>query len=251
VSLFRPALVTVRSDLRVLFKTIFHTNIVSYARLAQSQLPTVILGLFAGPVTVGVYKVGSAAGLSVGKLTNPAGEAVLPRLSKLWVAGRMREMRHLLFVSTAAAATVNVLVGCALVAFRGPVLAALGGTQARAAGTVLIFTVVAVAVDGALFWNSPMLYAAGRPAIAAFFLAAGMVLQVALLFVFVGALKADGAALAMLISYLFFNIGLTIAAVRVFRTASISGADQSPTHGNAEAASNATGQPTHAEIQAS
>jgi O-antigen/teichoic acid export membrane protein len=48
ISLTRAALTHAREDRPEMLRTMLHTNVVSYARLAQVQLPTVVLGAVSG-----------------------------------------------------------------------------------------------------------------------------------------------------------------------------------------------------------
>ena len=220
VPLTQPALAKAHADRPRLLRTMLHTNVVSYARLAQTQLPTVLVGAVAGATQAGVYKVGMAAAVTVGRLADPAYAALLPRLARLWSAGRRSEIRKLVKrLSTVAVPAVLVLAG-ALILLRTPVLDALGGAEAGAdAGPVLIFGTLAHAVNAALLWNIPMLYAAGRAHVVSRLAVAATVVQVVTLIPLVDAYEASGAALSLLLSMLLLNVGATFQALTALREA--------------------------------
>ncbi|HYP48607.1 MAG TPA: oligosaccharide flippase family protein [Thermoleophilaceae bacterium] len=220
VRLTSLALAKAREDRPQLLRTMLHTNVVSYARLAQTQLPTVLVGALAGATQAGVYKVGMAAAVMVGRIIDPAYAALLPRLSRLWSAGRRGEIRRLVRrLSTVAIPAVMALAG-ALILLRTPVLDALGGAQASAdAGPVLIFGTLAHALNASLLWNVPALYAAGRANLVSRLAMAAAAAQLLALFPLVDAYEASGAALSLLISMLVLNLGATIYALGALRDA--------------------------------
>jgi len=218
VPLTRPALAKAREDRPHLLRTMLHTNVVSYVRLAQTQLPTVLVGAVAGATQAGVYKVGMAAAVMVGRIIDPAYAALLPRLSRLWAAGRRSEIRRLVRrLSTVAVPAVLALAG-ALIVLRAPLLDALGGAEASAdAGPVLIFGTLAHAVNASLLWNVPTLYAAGRAHLVSRLALLAAAVQLLALFPLVNAYEASGAALSLLLSMLVLNLGATTRALSALR----------------------------------
>ena len=62
VRLTGPAMGAVdRDERRAVLHTIFHTNLFSYQRLIQNQVPTLLLGAISGATETAIYKVGIAA----------------------------------------------------------------------------------------------------------------------------------------------------------------------------------------------
>lgn len=204
----------VRDIHREMVSTIFHTNVVSYARLTQTQLPTVLLGALGTPYDAGLYKLGMAGAAGLGRLADPAQIAFLPRLSRLLTAGRAAAARRLVRRATVVSATVMAVGLAALIVFRGPILDLLGGGGSRDASSVLIIGGFAFAINGALFWNTGVLFAAGRASLVAKVAVAGAVLQVIVLIPGVLRLEALGAAIALLISFGLTNAALTMLASR-------------------------------------
>ena len=58
--------------------TMFHTLVIQYSRVVQTQLPAVLLGALAGTTQAGIYKIGTAATAIIGKIIQPASQALLP-----------------------------------------------------------------------------------------------------------------------------------------------------------------------------
>lgn len=218
-SLLRPALANARGEARALLGMVFHTNVVSYARLAQTQLPTVLVGALAGPAQAGVYKVGMAAAAAVGRLADPLYAAVFPRLARLWAGERRDEVVRLL--RHASVLSVLVMAGALAlaIAFRGPIVEALGGGGAAAATGVLVLAAVGYAVNGTLFWNGPLLLAAGRASTFSKLALIGAAVQIAFLAALVPAFGAEGAAAAFLASQVVGNVVIAAAALGAVRAA--------------------------------
>lgn len=191
---------------REMIRMVLHTNIVSYARLTQTNLPTVLVGAIAGPTQVGLYKVGMAAGAIVGRLADPPYAALLPRISKLWAAHRGREIRRLVQRATLISVPVMAAALGLVILLQSPILSVLGGSEAKGADTVLVLAALAQAVNGALFWNVGVLYVSGRSNLVARVALAGAATQLLLLPPLVATLDADGAALSYLVSTLGTNL---------------------------------------------
>lgn len=207
-----------------MLRTVFDTNIVSYARIAQTQLPALLLGALVSPVAVGLYKLGAAAGAVVGRLVDPASAAVLPRTSRLLADRRLHETRRLVRSATYAAAAVVGPAFALIVIFREPLLRIFGGVEAVDAAPVLIIVAAAQALNGALFWNAGVLFAAGRSRSVSVVAVGGAIVQLALLVPLVRAYEEIGAAVALCTSVAVANIVATVLAVRALR----SGASSAP-----------------------
>src|SRR5205807_1854272 len=124
-------------------------------------LPVLILGAMLGLIPVGIYKLGTSAGLALGKLSDPVYVAVLPRLATMWAEDRRDEIRRLVREATIISAAAMIGAGTLLIGFRRPILTLLGGHRGVLASSVLALTAIAVIVNGTLFWNGPLLFAAG------------------------------------------------------------------------------------------
>jgi O-antigen/teichoic acid export membrane protein len=214
--LFRePALDAVTDTRRQMITTVLHTNVLSYARLAQTQLPTVVLGAISGPVQAGLYRIGMAAAAAVGRLADPAYAALLPRVSRLFAAGRQHSVKRLIERASLISVPVMVVALTAVLLLRDPILQLLGGEAATDAAPVLAAGAVAFAINGAVFWNIGVLFAAGRARTVSLIAVITAVTQAALLVPLVLALDAKGAALSFLVSMALSNLLMTAVALRL------------------------------------
>jgi O-antigen/teichoic acid export membrane protein len=213
-SLFAPALGLIREERRAVLHTVFHTNLVSYVRLAQVQLPAVFLGAVAGATQVGLYKVGVAGGSALAKLADPALMAILPRASRLWADGRISDLRRLIRHASYVSVSLAVLGTVLLVGpLATPVLELLGGSQsADDAFWVLVLSAVALGINAAVFWNAAVLFAAGRSRTASLVSVVTGLTQCALLVPLSLSFEAVGAAAALLASMVVGNIVCTVKA---------------------------------------
>jgi O-antigen/teichoic acid export membrane protein len=200
---------------RLMVRTIMHTNVVMYTKLVQKQLPTILLGAISGPLDAGLYKVGLAGSLLVARLSDPALVAALPRLSRLWATGQYARVGTWILHCSRLSISVMVTVTAAVVLFREPILTVLGGEEAVAGAGVLVASAVALAIDGALFWNASLLFAAGRARTVAWIAGATAATQIGALVPLTLAFGATGAALAFLISVVLANALYTVLALRV------------------------------------
>ncbi len=217
VRLIEPGMREVREERPAMLRMMWHTNIATYGSLAQTQLPPVVIGALGTPTAVGVYKIGMAFPTAMAALIDPLYGSVLPRLSRLWHAGRAAEVRHLIRdVSRVSIPLMTVLVLLLALPFRTPLLSALGGDEAIAAGagTVLVLGLVARGFGSALFWNRPVLWAAGRSRTVARLTIGTTLLQITLLALLVPPHGAIGGAVALCVTTLTLNAIQTLLAFR-------------------------------------
>lgn len=215
--LWEPALAEARGSRRGMLGMIFHTNLITYGRLVEAQAPTLLLGIFAGPVTVGVFKIGMAAATAIGQLTTPAWSAVMPRLARLWANSDFAATRKLLRQSTLLAAGILVPAAVITILLRHSLLTLFGGHQAARAGATFALLAATQVLNGIFFWNGPLLYASHRVRIVTAIYLPCVAAMLGLVIVFVKAWGAEGAAGALLIEVVVFNVLLTLAARRALR----------------------------------
>jgi O-antigen/teichoic acid export membrane protein len=217
VRLGTPALRAVGELRRPMLGMMFHTNLVTYAKLVAAQGPTLLLGALRPPVEVGAYKVATAIASAFGKPADPAWAAVMPRLSRLWAAGRASEIRRLVLqASTIALAGLTALALIATV-LREPLLRLFGGGAATVAADILVIAVAAKVVNGVVFWNTPLLYSARRAAVASRAYVVSAAVLAPMLYLFIDAWGGLGAAVALLVFTVQLNVLLTVSAVRTTR----------------------------------
>jgi len=206
-----------RGRRRAMLTLIFHTNLVTTGSVVQAQAPALLLGAFRGPTEVGIFKIGWSAAQVVGMFATPLTGAILPRLARLWNDGQRREIARLLKQITIVALPGLLAAGLVLVLLREPLLVGFAGSEARAASWVFCIALAAQVINSVLFWNSSLLYAAGRAAVVSriYLLSVGMLLV--LLLTLANPLGGEGAALGLLASTVVMNVGLTRVALRLVR----------------------------------
>ena len=219
VSLTRPALGAARDSRRPMLRMIAHTNFVGYGRAVETQAPVFLINAFAGPVDVALFKVGTAAAMAIARVQDPAWSAIMPRLSRLWTERRLADMRRLTAQGTLLAGVGLALIGLIVIMLRDPILRFVGGAGASAASTVLIIGVVGQTVNGTLFWNMPLLYAAKQARTVSKLYLANILIVAPFLVLFTKWWGTSGAALALLISAVQMNVAMTIAARRLLYVA--------------------------------
>jgi O-antigen/teichoic acid export membrane protein len=202
------------AERRAMVRTVFHTNVVSYARIAQVQLPTLILGALTSTTQVGLYKVGASAGSMIGRIADPVYASILPRLARLWAEKRRDEILKLLRQSTPIAAVALGAAFVVLVAFSSPILRFLGGPEATDAVPVLVLVGAGYTVSGILFWNTSLLFVAGRSRTVSIVAVASAIIQIGLLVSLAAEWEATGAAVALSASLIASNLLMAYLALR-------------------------------------
>ncbi len=207
--------------------TMFHTLVIQYSRVVQTQLPAVLLGALAGTTQAGIYKIGTAATAIIGKIIQPASQALLPRISRLWAAGRIFELRKLIFRASAISTIVMVTAFTLIVVFRDPVLHLLGGgPEGEAAGTCLILGTASQALYGLVFWHSTLLFAADNTGRMSAVSAVAAVVQILALLALVPLWEAEGAAVALVLSQVMVTISWSTLALRTLQSATDTSGDR-------------------------
>jgi O-antigen/teichoic acid export membrane protein len=206
------AMPRIRAERREILLMMVHTNVVSYARAAQVQLPPLLIGAFAGATEVGLYKVGMAGAALVGRITDPPMIALLPRIARLLPDGR-RAVRRLVGQASLAAGVAITGMLVLLAVFSGFVLRTIGGDAAAAGTAILLVGALAQAVNGVVFWNVGVLYAMGESRYMARLAVASGVSQVMLTVGLVAAYGTIGAAIALLCVMLATNVAATRRAL--------------------------------------
>jgi len=211
---------------RSMRKTMFHTFLIAYSHVVRAQLPTVLLGGLAGPTQTGIYRIGIAGAAAVGKVISPATSALLPRLSRMWAAGRLSELRRMVFRASLISGAAMGVAFLGIVIFQDPILRFLGGgPEGEAAGTVLIIGAATQALYGLVFWHSTLLFASDNTGPMSVVNVVSAVVHIISLLFLVPSFGATGAAWALLASQALINVSLTILALRAMRTATAEAAE--------------------------
>jgi O-antigen/teichoic acid export membrane protein len=217
LSLTKLELSNVRELRKPMVRMIIHTNFIAYAKMVSAQGPTLLLGLFRTPIEVGAYKVAAAIAAAVGKPGDPAWAAVMPRFSRLWTEAKTEDIRRLVTQATVIATVGLAGLAAVVLLLHNWLLELFGGPKATSASLVLVLLVTGKVINGALFWNSPLLYSTRRAREAARIYLAASLLLLPLLVAFVSLWGATGAAVAVLMFTIGLNVFLTIEAARVTR----------------------------------
>ena len=221
VRLSRPSIDRIPSDSRSrMYRMMMHTNFVGYGRLAQVQLPTILLGSLVGAKETGIYKLGLAVAGIIGKLADPASAALMPRFSRLWTDEKVGAMRRLIRQTSLISVPTMVVALAVIIPLREPILELLGGGDSTGeAATVLVITAAAQGLYGAVFWNRTLLFAAQRAGVVSAAVCGAAALQILAVVLLVPEYGAVGAAWAMLGSQIVVHIVLTTFALRTLREA--------------------------------
>lgn len=216
----RRRLDLVRDLRRPVLRTVMATNFVSYGRLTQTQLPTLLLGALSGPLQAGLYKIGMAVGAGIGKFADPPYIALLPRMSRFFAAGDRARAGRLVRESSRISVPLMLALFGLVVLLASPILALVGGDDASGATGALVAGSAAYALNAALFWNMAVVYAGDRATSAAKVAIGVAVAQAALLVPAILAFEATGAALTFLITTAGSNLWMTGMAMRLLRARS-------------------------------
>jgi O-antigen/teichoic acid export membrane protein len=225
-----PGLRSVSREVRKeMWSLMFHTNVWSYGKVAQHQLPPLVLGAISGATETGLYKVGMAAASLLGKGIDPASAAITPRIARLWAAGQFEVISRLIRQASLIAGLFVLVALLVVVPLRDPILEILGGgPEAQDAGAVLILGALGYALYGVVFWHTNILWAAGRGRVLSVLVVTTRILQVLGVVALAPSLGATGAALAFLISNTIVNASLAFLALRTLGSADASSLEPAP-----------------------
>lgn len=189
---------------------------------ALDRVDRLIIGLYLGPRSVGIYSAGYALAGLLMLLQSPLQITLFPKVSALWEADRATALRYVsisnkLFLTLA----IPFAVGVPVVA--GPLLARLGNAEIGAgAGGVLILLIAAgIMLWGVSIMMTQIFYGARKTLPVGVVTVAGAVLNLLLNFLLVPLWGASGAAFATLVSYLatcltFFLLSRSIARLNFY-----------------------------------
>lgn len=211
---------TAAAERRGFLRMVFHTNIIGYSRLSQTHLPTIVLGSMFGPLQVGVYKVGMAVASLLSRIGDPVYLAVLPRFARLWGSNERREILLLVKQTSLVGLPLVLVVAVTMFAIRGPLFRVFDiDTVSSELGIVLAFGLVAHGANSALFWNVPLITAAGRAGALSIASLISMTVFIPAPFLLSDAQGPAGAALALLMSFVSINLGMAWYALTLVKGA--------------------------------
>jgi len=166
--------------------------------LVNLRLDFLLLGVLAGPATLGVYAVASKFAELMRLPATALNYVLYPRFTRALPAVASRDARHLLgracLVSMAA---TPLLAGLSIVA-----LPLLFGQEFQPAVVPACLLLVGLAVEGAAAVASAYLWGAGRPGANSVGMGVGVVITIALDLLLIPRYGASGAAIASSAAYL-------------------------------------------------
>jgi O-antigen/teichoic acid export membrane protein len=173
--------------------------------LVNLRLDFLVLGILAGPATLGVYAVASKFAELMRLPATALNYVLYPRFTRQLPAVAGREARRLLtracLLTTAAAPVLAVASVLALPLLFGPAF--------RAAVVPACILLIGLAVEGAAAVSSAYLWGAGRPGANSIGMGLGVIITVALDLILIPRHGAIGAAVASSIAYLATTALLT------------------------------------------
>jgi O-antigen/teichoic acid export membrane protein len=228
----RTRLADLRPYLKEMLWFTVHTALRGALKINR-QLDILVLGYFRPPTEVGYYRVARRLATSVQELTDPLYFAIFPDLARAWAG--MRQHFAQLVTRVAAVATVGALPGVILALLFAPqVIRVWVGPQYAPAVTPFRIVMLGMGLAVATFWATPAALGSGRAGIATAAVAAGVLVNVALLALVPGR-GATGAALALLGGYVAFAV--TVGALLTRTILSAPAGAETPPPGRAGAAS--------------
>ncbi len=192
-----------------------HTALRATLKLNR-QVGILVLGHFASPAEVGYFRVARRLGASIQELSDPFYYAIFPEFARSR-GGRQGQLAQVV-ARTARAATLGVLpVVLGGVLFAPALIRAwVGPSYTPAIGPFRVI-LVAMAFAIATFWGTPAALGSGRPDIATHAVAAGVLVDLLLLFLLVPHHGAMGAAVSLLGGSVAFAVSICALLARTLR----------------------------------
>lgn len=146
-----------------LWNYVWTTNLNGSVRMASRRVDTVIIGGVLGPAAVGLYEIAKKFSKILNRLSSPLYQAIYPELAKLWSAQDREAFVRLILQSGAMAGAGALLVWFGAFLFGTSLLNWTVGAEYVGAYSVLVWYMLAVAVEVAAFPLQPAMLAMGHP----------------------------------------------------------------------------------------
>ncbi|MDP9093382.1 MAG: polysaccharide biosynthesis C-terminal domain-containing protein [Actinomycetota bacterium] len=176
--------------------------------LVNLRLDFLMLGVLAGPATLGVYAVASKFAELMRLPATALNYVLYPRFTRLPPGAAAREARRL----TVQACTATMLAAPVLAVAAVVALPRLFGDGFESAVVPACILLVGLAVEGATAVGSAYLWGAGRPGANSIGMGLGVIITVALDLLLIPQHGAVGAAIASSIAYLATAVFITALA---------------------------------------
>lgn len=196
-------------------RLLVNSNFSSTLMLGTKQLPLLLVGGVAGPAAAGAFRIAVQLAQGLTKLAQLVARAIFPELVRASRDGRSGPVPRGIWRLAALTGAPAVLVLPLLLLMGERALVLIGGDGAYADGyRVLVWLAGAGAIDLAVVALEPMLLAADRSNAATSARCAGVVLQLALMYVLLPRIGAEGSAIAVLAGSAASALGLALAVRR-------------------------------------
>jgi O-antigen/teichoic acid export membrane protein len=196
--------------------------------LVNLRLDFLVLGILAGPSTLGIYAVASKFAELMRLPATALNYVLYPRFTRLQPVAAAREARRLAVQACAATMLAAPVLAAAAVA----ILPRLFGAQFQSAVVPACLLLVGLAVEGATAVGSAYLWGVGRPGANSIGMGLGVIITVVFDLLLIPRHGAVGAAIASSLAYLATAVFITAlagscasaATDSAIRTSSTSGA---------------------------
>ena len=204
---------TLKEERREILGFLMSTNLTATLKMATTKLDTMLIGAFATPAAVALYRVSLQFARAPLMLADALYTAVFPTFARASAAGRRKEIRNIARSSTAIMSLVLLPVAVLGFVFGGDFIRAVGGEGFSGAGLVFALGLLSVLPYALLFWLRPLILTAGHARFLLRAQTAGTVVQLVGILALVPPFGAEGAA-ASLVAGNFLIVGQQALFVR-------------------------------------
>lgn len=198
-----------------LWNYVWTTNLNGSVRMASRRVDTVIIGGVLGPAAVGLYEIAKKFAKILNRLSSPLYQAIYPELAKLWSARDREAFVRLIVQSGAMAGAGALLVWLGAFLFGTSLLNWTVGAEYVGAYSVLVWYMLAVAVEVAAFPLQPAMLAMGHPRKTFIVHVVTTVLYFGVLGGLLYVYELPGAGIAYLVYYIVWTILMVVIEVRI------------------------------------
>lgn len=195
-------------------RLMFHSNFMGYFRMINTKVDFLILGAFRPAGEVGLYKLARSLATVIGRISDPFFGAILPDLSRLWVAGDEKAYKTLILRSSLVIGSAMAFAALFVSLFSTFIVQMTSGSAFAGAAPLLGISVWSFAIGGAFFWTWPAAVSIGRADLGTKVGLLVVTVQLLLAFFLVPQYGAMGNAIALLACY---AVGQPLLAFLVFR----------------------------------
>ena len=141
------------------------SNLFTAQQVITGQMSIFLVGLLAGPVAAGIFKIGRDAATVLSKPAELLNQSIYPEVARLGSRGSWNEFAALILRGAAVAASVGAVMVLLTLFLGDTILGAFFGKAFAAAYVPLVLLVAAAGIAIIGFPMDPALFAMGRPGI--------------------------------------------------------------------------------------